>query len=203
MKKSLKIYLKTLFHMALAGFITNIAYIGCDAIIRAVVNDLSEEMTLTRSFLYMLAMLGLQVLYCSILIAFRYGNSGEGIKRLTEDCKTEPYVGLFSDMKKLIRKEETVIFISLAIIVLSTIQWFIPMGLLISIANLFIGINGVSVFVPDLFIFLFLKEITPDTAGLVILFCMLGMLIGFFLFCVIYLFMLSRRRKKLYDEWKI
>lgn len=203
MKESIKSYLKTLFHMALAGFITNIVYIGCEAIIRAVVNDLSEEMTLTRSFLYMLAMLGLQIFYCFILVAFRYGNSGEGTKRLTEDCRTEPYAGLVPDMKKLIRKEQTVLFTALVIIVLSTIQWFIPMGLLGGITNLFIGITGVSVFIPDLFIFLFLKEITAGNIGLVLMFCMNGMLIGFLFFCVVYLFMLSRKRKKWCDEWKI
>ena len=203
MKASIKSYLKTLFHMALAGFITNIAYIGCDAIIRAVVNDLSEKMTLTRSLLYMLAMLGLQILYCFILIAFRYGNSGEGIRRLTEDCRTEPYAGLLPDMKKLIRKEQSVLFTALGIIVLSTIQWFIPMGLLGGITNLFIGITGVSVFIPDLFVFLFLKEITPSAVGLIHMFCMNGMLIGFFLFCAIYLFMLSRKRKKWCDDWKV
>ena len=189
--------------MALAGLITNIAYIASETIIRAIANDMTDGMTVSKSLLYLAAMLGLQILYCFLLIGFRYGNSGDGIKRLTEDCRTEPYAGLLPDMKKMIHKEQEVLFTALAIIVFSTIQWFVPMGLLVLIANLFIGITGVSVFIPDLFIFLLLPEITPENAGLIVIFCMLGMLLGFFLFCTIYLFMLSRKRKKWCDEWKI
>lgn len=203
MKESIKIYLKTFLKMALAGFITNMVYIGTETIIRAIANNMDDAMTVSRSVLYLLAMLGLQFVYCFLFIAFRYGNSGEGTRRLTEDCRTEPYAGLLPDMKKMIRKEQSVLFTALVIIVLSTIQWFMPLGLLGRITNLFIGITGVSVFIPDLFVFLFLKEITARNIGLVLMFCMNGMLIGFFLFCAIYLFLLSRKRKKWCDEWKI
>ena len=178
-------------------------YIGSETIIRAIANNMDDAMTISRSVLYLFAMLGLQIVYCFLFIAFRYGNSGEGIRRLTEDCRTESYAGLLPDMKKLIRKEQSVLFTALGIIVLSTIQWFIPLGLLGGITNLFIGITGVSVFIPDLFVFLFLKEITAGNVGLVLMFCMNGMLIGFFLFCAVYLFLLTRKRKKWCDEWKI
>lgn len=204
MKASIKSYLKTLFHMALAGFITTFAYIACDAILRAFVTNFSTEMTLTRSVLYMLAMLGLQVLFCFVLTAFRYSASGDGIRRLTEDCTEEAYCGLASDLKKLFRKEEPVLLTALAVITLSMVQIFIPSGLLGSLSLLFIGINGVSLFIPDLFFFLVtLNASIPGTFGLVLLFCMNGIFLGFALFCILYLLPIARKRKKWYREWKI
>jgi len=201
MKATIKSYLKTLLHMVLAGFITNIVYIGCDTLFRAVVNDLSEEMSAARSGLYLLAMLGLQILYCFILIAFRYGNSREGTKRLVEDCRTEPYAGLWKDVKRLLIKEQAVLFTAMAMIILAMIQLFVPVGL--SLTQLFIGIAGVSVFIPDLLLFLIFPDPTLVYFGAVMLCCVIGMLAGLGVFGVMYLGMLSRKRKKWCDEWKI
>jgi len=203
-KASIKSYLKTLFHMTLAGFITTFAYIACDAILRAFITNFSTEMTLTRSVLYLLAMLGLQMLFCFVLTAFRYSSSGEGTRRLTEDCTEETYCGLAADLKKLIRKEEPVLLTALAIITLSMVQVFVPVGIPGSISLLFIGVNGVSLFIPDLFFFLVTRNVSlPGTFGLVLLFCLNGILLGFALFCALYLLPIARKRKNWYREWKI
>lgn len=201
MKKSIKNYLKTLLRIVAAGLITNILYIFGNVIVRAVVNDFSEKMTVTRSLLYLLAMLGLQIIYCFILISFRYGASGEGIRQLTEDCKTEPYSGIWNDLKKLIRKEKSILFTALAIITLC--PFLIIMNIGLPLTQLFIGIAGVSIFIPDLFLFLLTVNPMHADFGMVIMFCIDGVFIGFVLFSIIYLGMLSWKRKKWYNEWKI
>lgn len=207
MRESIKVYLRTLFHMALAGVITGFAYSACDALIRAFITGFSVEMTLTRTVLYLFAMLGLQMLYCFVLTAFRYGSSGDGIRRLTADCTEETYCGLAADLKKLIRKEEPVLLTALAVITLSMVQIFVPSGLLTGLSALFIGINGVSLFIPDLFLFLAVPDAgmsgMPEIAGLVVLFCMNGILLGAALFGILYLLPIARKRKKWYREWKI
>ena len=190
-----------LWRMALAGLITYIVFIGPFVLLRAVINDMSEKMTLFRSALDLFTMFALQLLYCFLLVLFRYNSTGEGISRLTEDCKTEPYAGLWKDMQKLVHKEQAVLLIGLILITLCTFQIFIPVGM--EVTTFFVGITGVTIYVPQFLIFLLATDPAAPNMGVLMLSCVVGMLVGLASFSGMYLCLVSLKRKKWYKEWKV
>lgn len=197
----IKDFLLTLLKMSIAGIVCYVVYIGPGALFRAAANDLSEKMTIGRSLWYLLAMLALQLLYCCILANLRYNSWGEGIRRLTEDCKTEPYRGLWKDMKKLISKEQTILIVGLVLITLTTMQFFVPAGM--SLTSFFIGITGVTIVIPDVLMFLLVSDPTLPNIGAIMFSCIIGMFGSLLSFSGMYLCLVSLKRKKWYKEWKV
>ncbi len=198
---NVKSFLKTIIYMTITGLITYIVYLGPSALIRAAIHDVSDRMTASRSFLYLLTVVALQLLYCVLLAAFRYNSWGEGIRKLTDDCKTEPYGGLWKDMKKLFAKERLVLFVGLILITLTTVQFFIPFGL--PLTSFFIGITGVTMQIPDFLLTLFLFDPASPNMGLLMIAVLIGMFGSLVSFSGMYLCVVSLKRRKWYKEWKV
>ena len=201
----MKKYLFILYKMTFAGIITTAVYQVSNAIFRALIGDMTEAMTASRSLLAAITMLLFQILYCFVLSWLLYRNTADGIKRLTDDCTAKTYPGFLSDMKKLIHKERKVLFTALALLTLSVIRFFLMINGVIQFIcdTIFMGITGASVWFFDFFVFLHLHDDPATFLGTVVFSGVLSLVLGFLIFSIIYLFFLTLKRKKWYEEWKI